>query len=225
MFQNGILQPPLGGLGKFHYPKIMRIICIVGLICIAFPVLASQELTSVIACHEALDGKSDSRTFKLETTSATPFTLIHAKKIYFVTDSSIHVLDHKYADQKMTVKLEEKGQAFYSTISFQKDGSIANVSFEDTTAEAKSQAVTPRAQLDPNSIALLKKELLRQMNSVTGEYQNKYDPEDTLHALNICRDVESKELAASIDKQSAFYEKLLHRKASYKYQKAKAGHK
>lgn len=203
----------------------MKIILFGSMFFFGVPALASQELAQIIACHEALDGKSDSRTFKLETTSPTPFTLISGKRIYFITDQTINVLDHKYANQSMTVKLEEKGQPFYRTINFQKDGTIGNVSFEEAPREAKAQAVTPKAQLDPDSIALLKKELLRQMNSVTGEYQNKYDPEDTLHALNICRDVESKELAASIDKQSAFYEKLLHRKASYKYQKAKAGHK
>ncbi|AFY02022.1 hypothetical protein [Bdellovibrio bacteriovorus] len=203
----------------------MKIVLFAGMFMFGIHASASQELSQVIACHEALDGKSDARTFKLETTSPTPFTLISGKRIYFITDHSVSVLDHKYANQSMTVKLEEKGQPFYRTINFQKDGTVGNVSFEDTTKEAKAQAVTPKAQLDPDSIALIKKELLRQMNSVTGEYQNKYDPEDTLHALNICRQVESKELAASIDKQSAFYEKLLHRKASYKYQKAKAGHK
>lgn len=188
-------------------------------------VLASQELAKVIACHEALDGKADARSFKLDTTSATPFTLISGKKIYFVTSDSVSVLNHKFANQRMTVKLEEKGQPFYRTISFQKDGSIASVSFDDTTKEDKAQAVETRAQLDADSLKLLNKELLRQMNSVTGEYQNKYDPEDTLHALNICRQIESKELQASIDKQSAFYEKLLHRKAGYKYQKTKPGQK
>ncbi|WP_374033365.1 hypothetical protein ACES2I_11265 [Bdellovibrio bacteriovorus] len=203
----------------------MKNILVVGLFLITSHTWASQELAQVIACHEALDGKSDSRTFKLEVTSPTPFTLISGKRIFFITSDSIHVLDHKYAGQSMTVKLEEKGQPFYRTINFQNDGTIGNVSFEDTTKEAKAQAVSPKSQLDPDSIALLKKELLRQMNSVTGEYQNKYDPEDTLHALNICRKVESKELQASIDKQSAFYEKLLHRKSKITYQKSRSGYK
>ncbi|CAE80202.1 hypothetical protein predicted by Glimmer/Critica [Bdellovibrio bacteriovorus HD100] len=212
-------------LGNSLYPEIMKIILIAGLFLFANNAFSSQELAQIIACHEALDGKSDSRTFKLEVTSPTPFTLISGKKIYFITDQSVSALEHKYAGQSMTVKLEEKGQVFYRTISFQKDGTIGNVSFDETTPEAKAQAVSARAQLDPDSIALLKKELLRQMNSVTGEYQNKYDPEDTLHALNICRQIKSKELEESIDKQSAFYEKLLRRKASYKFQKDKSGHK
>lgn len=188
------------------------------LVCLGFvaalPAWASQELNNLIRCHEALDGKADARTFKLVTDSATPFTLISGKKIYFITDESIGTLPNTYAGKTLVVHLEEKKKPFYRVINFQKDGTVGNVSFEDASQEQKATSKTPKAQLDKASLDLLKKELVRQMNSVTSEYQNKYDPEGTIESLNVCRKVDSAEMQKSIDKQVAFYEKLVRKKGS-----------
>ncbi|MEK2644764.1 hypothetical protein [Bdellovibrio sp. BCCA] len=182
------------------------------------PALASQELTNLIRCHEALDGKADARTFKLTTDSATPFEFSSGKKLYFVTDESIGVLENKYADKSLVIRLDEKKQPFYRVLNFQKNGTLGNVSFQEPTKEQKAHAETPSAQLDKSLLDLLKKELIRQMNSVTSEYQNKYDPAGTIESLNVCRKVDSPEMQKSIDKQIAFYEKLVRKnggKGSY----------
>ncbi|WP_374000017.1 hypothetical protein [Bdellovibrio bacteriovorus] len=187
---------------------------VVSLVCLSFPALASQELKNLIACHEALDGKADIRSTKLSLESATPFMLVTKQKLYFYTDTSAGVLPNKYADKSLIVQLTEKQKPFYRLIQFQKNGDVGNVSFQDVTSQQKSASETPKAQLDEGSLKVLKRELVRQMNSVTAEYQNKYDPAGTIESLNTCRKVESPEMQKSIDKQVAFYEKLLKKKGS-----------
>ncbi len=174
--------------------------------------LASQELQALIRCHEALDGKADARTMKLDLSSPTPFLWNTGKKIYFVTADSIAVLENKFAGKDIVLRLDEKHQPFYRKISFLKDGSVGTVSFEDVKPVQKEKAETPHAQLDEASLSALTKELVRQMDSVTGEYQNKYDPQGTIESLNVCRAVKSPAMQKSLEKQIAFYEKLVKKK-------------
>ncbi|UXR63425.1 hypothetical protein EZJ49_10095 [Bdellovibrio bacteriovorus] len=191
------------------------------LVFLALPAFASQELKNLIACHEALDGKSEARTQKLNLESPTPFVLNANKKLYFFTDTSVGVLPNTYANKSLVVQLTEKQKPFYRALQFQKNGDVGNISFQDVTAEQKATSEAPKAQLDESSLKILKKELLRQMNSVTGEYQNKYDPSGTIESLNICRKVDLPEMQKSIDKQVAFYEKLVkNKKSSGGYRKA-----
>lgn len=179
---------------------------------------ANQELTTLIRCHEALDGKSEGRSEKLSTTSATPFMIPSGKELYFVTESSVSVLKNDFADKDIVVRLEEKDGPVFRKIGFRKDGSLAVVSFQDLSKEQKQNALSPRSKLDPASLEIIKKDLVKRMNSVTGEYQNKYDPEGTVDALNTCASVKSAELQKSLDKQVAFYKKLVKKKSSDAYQ-------
>lgn len=177
---------------------------------------ASQELSNIIRCHEALDGKSEGRSTKLSAENATPFVILAGKSLYFVTNESVSVVSHKFHNQDVTFALSEKGQLLYRKVNFNKSGELAGISFEEPTAQDIKNAVSPSAQLDDESLNLLKKELLRRMNSVTAEYQNKYDPEGTIESLSVCRRVKSPELAKSLEKQVSFYEKLVRKKYSGK---------
>lgn len=172
----------------------------------------NQELKSIVACHEALIDKSDGRSTKLDYDGPTPFVVPSGKSLYFVTQDSVAVLKNDFVDKTIIVKLRENDIPIHRKISFQKDGSLGTVSFEKLSEEEIKSAVRPIPQLDNEGLNILKKELLRRMNSVTGEYQNKYNPQATIASLEECRKVKSAELNASIDKQIAFYQKLSSKK-------------
>lgn len=185
------------------------------------PALASQELTSLIRCHEALNDKSEGRSTKLSLDAATPFLLPSGKNLYFVTDESVAVIENKFAGQEVVIQLTDNKTTFYRKLSFQKNGEAGTISFDNITADDQKKALTPTTQLDDKSLNLIKKELLKRMESVTAEYQNKYNPEGTIEALSICNRVTSPELQKSLEKQISFYEKLARRKSSGKGDKAK----
>lgn len=211
-----------------YYPKSMKNFAF-GLIAFSattIPAQASQELKSLTQCHEALDGRADARTFKLNMEGATPFVLPAGKKLYFVTDESISSLENKYAGQDIVIHLIEQKKDFHRKMTLQKNGSPGSVSFQDPSQNEKEKAITPSAELDEVSLGLLKKEILRQVNSTIGEYQNKYDPQGTIEALSVCKKVSSPELQVSLEKQIAFYEKLArNKKPRGSYQKESSGAK
>ncbi|KYG62771.1 hypothetical protein AZI87_15960 [Bdellovibrio bacteriovorus] len=179
--------------------------------------LASQELKNVVRCHEALNDKSEGRSHKLGLETATPIVLPWGKHLYFITDSSSYVIDNKYSGKEAVFRLEDSKMP-YVKISFQANGEIGGMSYAELSKEEKQKAEAPKAKLDGATLAIFKKDLVRRMNSVTGEYQNKYDPQGTIDALLECRNVNYPELQKSLDKQLPFYEKLLKKSGTKKYQ-------
>ncbi|WP_413569855.1 hypothetical protein ACLWBD_05175 [Bdellovibrio sp. HCB117] len=173
--------------------------------------LASQDLKNVVRCHEALNDKSEGRSHKLGLETATPIVLPWGKHLYFITDSSSYVIDNKFAGKDAVFHLEDSKMP-YVKMSFQANGEIGGISYAEVSKEEKQKAETPKAKLDDATLTIFKKDLVRRMNSVTGEYQNKYDPQDTMDALLKCREVYSSELQKSLDKNLAFYEKLVRKK-------------
>lgn len=184
-------------------------------------VFASQELSALIRCHEALNDKSDGKSTKLSLDAATPFVIPSGKNLYFVTKDSVAVLANKFSSQDIIIQLQENNTAFFRKVSFQKSGELGSISYEEVSTQDKKTALTASTQLDENSLNIIKKELVRRMNSVTGEYQNKYNPARTIEALNICKDVKSPELQTSLEKQVQFYQKLGKGKYSGKTEKPK----
>ncbi|WP_374029898.1 hypothetical protein [Bdellovibrio bacteriovorus] len=175
---------------------------------------ASQELNQLIQCHEALDGKSEGQSNKLSIETPTPILVPSGKKLYFVTQKSIYVTDNTFADKDVVIRLENHPAPFFRKLSFRKNGELGNIDYAEVTSDQKKNAVEPRAALDDKSLSVVKKDLLKRMNSVMGEYQNKYDPQDTLDALLKCRNVSSSELQKSLDKNVAYYEKMARKKKS-----------
>ncbi|KHD89370.1 MAG: hypothetical protein OM95_03065 [Bdellovibrio sp. ArHS] len=184
----------------------------------------SQELTNIVRCHESLNDKSEGQSQKLGLESPTPIALPWGKTIYFITDSSIYSIEHKFAGQDVVFHLEDN-KTPYVKMGFQKDGSLGGISYAELSKEEKGKAIAPKAKLDQATLHVFKKELVRRMNSVTGEYQNKYDPQGTIDALSECRKVNDPELQKSLDKQLPFYEKLLKKAGKNKYQKDSSGKK
>lgn len=172
----------------------------------------SQELQSLIRCHEALVDKADAQSFKLSDDGPTPIGLVSGQKVYFYTDTSAGVLDQGFAGKTVTVQLREKQKDFYRNITFNEKGSLGSLSFQEPTSEQKGKSLQPKAQLDGTSLNILKRELIRQISSVSSEYQNKYDPEGTIAALNICKEIDSADLKKTADKQIEFFEKIASKK-------------
>lgn len=181
---------------------------------------ASKELNALTRCHEALTDKSEGRSEKLSTTTATPIMISSGKNIFFYTEKSVHVVQNKFSDKDVVFKLEEGESSLYHKINFKKNGTLGSISYQDLTKDEKQGAVPARTQLDTDSLDILKKDLIKRMNSVNGEYQNKYDPQATIDAINQCADIKSPELQTSLDKQVGYY-RAMTKKAS-KYHKPKS---
>lgn len=179
----------------------------------AMAATASEELKKVIQCHEALDGKSSGNTEKLSYESATPFALPATKKIYFVTDKSIYSIEDKFQGKDLLIHLIDKDKDFYRKMAITSSGKIGSISYDEI--KDKKDAQEPKAQLDDEILGLFKKDLVRRVSSMMGEYQNKYDPQDTLNAINICNEIKSPEMQKAVEKQTAFYEKLLKKPRAY----------
>lgn len=176
---------------------------------------ASQELAALTRCHEALNDKSAGRSEKLNTDQATPILISSGKNIYFFTEKSIYVLENKFADKEIVVKIDEAGNSFFRKINIKKNGSLGSISFQDLTSLEKQNALIARAQLDSNSLEILKKDLITRMKSVSGEYQNKYAPQETIEALNQCVSVKSPELQKSLDQQVTYYKSITRKNNRY----------
>jgi hypothetical protein len=174
---------------------------------------ASDEIKLIIACHEALDGKSSGVTEKLAYDSATPVAYVATKKIYFLTDKSIYSLENKYRDQDIVIHLTNNDKDFYRRLNINKDGKIGNIAYDEI--KDTQGALEPKAQLEEDTLGLFKKDLVTRMNSMQGEYQNKFDPQDTLHAIKVCEELKSLEMQKATAKQTAYYEKLLKKPRAY----------
>ncbi|MBS1970844.1 MAG: hypothetical protein JSU04_11080 [Bdellovibrionales bacterium] len=179
----------------------------------ALAAAASDEIKLIIACNEAMDGKSSGVTDKLAFDSTTPIAYVATKKIYFLTDKSIYSLENKYRDQDIVVHLTNNDKDFYRKLNINKDGKIGNISYDEI--KDKKDALEPKAQLDEDTLGLFKKDLITRVNSMQGEYQNKFDPQDTLNAIKICDEVKSPEMQKATAKQTAYYEKLLKKPSAY----------
>lgn len=177
------------------------------------------EINVIIQCHEAMDGKTDGRTEKLSLTSPTPLALVQSGRIFFLTSDSIYSLKNTYHKKDLLIHLKDKGEDFYRKMEIRKDGTIGTMSFDEI--KDGKEAIEPTVSLDEASLKLFKNDLLRRVKSITGEYQNKYDPQDTLNALERCKDIQvlDKEnanlMTQTIAKQSEFYKKLLKKTNSY----------
>lgn len=176
---------------------------------------ASNDLKQLTRCHEALNDKSAGRSEKLNTDQATPILISSGKNIYFFTEKSIYVLENKFEDKDIVVKIEEAGNSFFRKLNIKKDGSLGSISFQDLTTQEKQNALLARAQLDSDSLEILKKDLIKRMQSVSGEYQNRYAPQQTIEALNQCLAVKSPELQKSLDQQVSYYNSLLKKNTRY----------
>ncbi|WP_413288307.1 hypothetical protein [Bdellovibrio sp. HCB337] len=171
------------------------------------------ELANIIKCHEALDGKSEGQTQKLTYEASTPIVLSHGKNLFFTTDTSIYVLENKYQGKSLLIHLKNNDKDFYREMAVGKNGRIGLVSY-DEVLETK-EAVDPTPSLDSESLLLLKKDILHRVDSMTTEYQNKFDPKDTMDALKICESIQFPGLQKSIEKQNAYYEALLKNPSAY----------
>jgi hypothetical protein len=67
----------------------------------ALAATASEEIKLIIACNEAMDGKSSGASEKLAFDSTTPIAYVATKKIYFLTDKSIYSTENKYRDKML----------------------------------------------------------------------------------------------------------------------------
>jgi len=175
--------------------------------------LTLSELSDIIQCHEALDGKSEGQTQKLGYDSATPFTLAQGKKLYFVTDTSVSVLDNTFQGKNLLIHLKEKGKDFYRQMAINAEGRIESISFDeiyDTTVSSE-----PQLSLNDDTLNLFKKDILHRVDSMAEELQNKFDAKDTLAALKTCEAVKLPELKKSLEKQTVFYEEALKNPAAY----------
>jgi hypothetical protein len=193
--------------------KALFALCLLGATHGAFAVTASDEITKIVACHEAMDGKSSGATDKLAFDSATPIAYAATKKIYFLTDKSIYSLENKYQGQDITVHLIDKDKDFYRKFDVRKDGKIGTISFNEIK-DTKS-ALEPKAQIDEDTLGHFKKDLVTRVNSMPGEYQNKFDPQDTLNAINVCAEIKTPEMQKAVEKQTAYYSKLLKKPSAY----------
>lgn len=171
------------------------------------------ELANIIKCHEALDGKSVGQTQKLTYEASTPIVLSHGKNLFFTTDTSIYVLENKYQGKSLLIHLKNNDKDFYRQMDVKKNGTIGLISY-DNVLETK-EAVDPKPSLDTESLMLLKKDILLRVDSMTKEYQNKFDPKDTMDALKICESIQYPGLQKSIEKQNAYYETLLKNPSAY----------
>lgn len=172
-----------------------------------------MSLLLIINCHEALDGKSAGNTDKLTFDAATPIAYATPKKIYFLTDKSISVLDNTFQEKDLTIHLTNNDKDFYRKMEIRKDGKIGSINF-DEIKDTKT-AIEPKAQLDEDAIALFQKDLIARVNSMQGEYQNKFDPQDTLNAIKTCDEIKSPEMQTATTKQTAYYEKILKKPHAY----------
>ncbi|HEY1079219.1 MAG TPA: hypothetical protein VGE46_03945 [Bdellovibrio sp.] len=176
---------------------------------------ASNELDLLLRCHEALVDKADAQTQKLSD-QATPIALVSGKKVFFYTHDSGAVLEKDFAGKTLTVQLKEKNQPFFRTISFKANGDIASISFQETSPEQKKQSVIPKDRMDQGTLEILKKELIRQVSSVSAEYQNRYDASGTLAALSVCDAISSPEMHKAVQKQNEYFNRFAKRKDSKK---------
>lgn len=174
---------------------------------------SSSELTNIIKCHEALDGKSEGQTQKLTYEASTPIVLAHGKNLFFTTDTSVYVLENKYEGKSLLIHLKNNDKDFYREMDIGKNGRIGSISY-DEVLETKD-AVEPTVKLDSETLTLLKKDLLQRVDSMKNEYQNKFDPKDTMDALKICEAVQFPGLKKSIEKQNAYYEVILKNPSAY----------
>lgn len=172
-----------------------------------------MSLLLIINCHEAMDGKSGGATDKLAFDSATPIAYATAKKIYFLTDKSISSVENTFQGKDLTIHLTNNDKDFYRKMEIRKDGKIGTINF-DEIKDTKA-AIEPKAQLDEDTLGLFKKDLIARVNSMQGEYQNKFDPQDTLNAIKICDEIKSPEMQKATANQTAYYEKLLKKPRAY----------
>jgi len=178
------------------------------------PALASpaSELPQIIRCHEALDGKSEGHSEKLDLNQPTPIALVSGKKILFVTEDSVYSLD-KIADADMIVRVETKNGPLYRKLGMTKEGAIGRMSTE-VSPQQRSTALQPRVALDDGAIEILKKELALRMKTVPNQYQNKYDPAGVIKDLQSCQAVNSHDLQKNLNQVLAYYQKMATKKSS-----------
>lgn len=176
---------------------------------------AASDLVMLLRCHEALVDKADARTQNLSD-QPTPFALVSGKKVYFYTHDSGAILEKDFAGKTLTVQLTEKNKPFYRTLSFKANGEIASISFQEASPEQKKQAVPAKDRMDAGTLEILKKELIRQVSSVSAEYQNRYDAQGTLAALSVCAEIPSPEMHKAIQKQNDYFNKFIKRKDTKK---------
>lgn len=172
-----------------------------------------MSLLLIINCHEALDGKSAGSTDKLTFDAATPIAYATNKKIYFLTDKSISVLDNKFHGKDLVIHLTNSDKDFYRKMDIRKDGKIGSINFDEI--KDQNSALEPKAQLDEETLGLFQKDLVARVNSMRGEYQNKFDPQDTLNAIKTCDEIKSPEMQKATAQQTAYYESILKKPGAY----------
>ena len=187
----------------------------------AFGASEKSELEAIIGCHAALNDKSEGKSTMLGYDGPTPFVVPAGKHLYFVSSDSISTIENKFANKTIVFKFHDKDRPIYSKIDFQKNGDLGTISFEKLTSEELQSATLTNPKFDDESLQILKKELVLRMNSVVGEYQNKYDPQGTIDSLLACKKVKSPGLTASLEKQIEFYKKLADKKYGAKAAPAK----
>ncbi|NUN06226.1 MAG: hypothetical protein HUU57_10740 [Bdellovibrio sp.] len=171
---------------------------------------ASSELDLLLRCHEALVDKVDAQTQKLSD-QPTPFALVSGKKVFFYTHDSGAILEKDFAGKTLTVQLTEQNKPFFRTLSFKGNGELASISFQEPSLEQKKQSVIAKDRMDPGTLEVLKKELIRQVGSASAQYQNRYDAEGTLAALSICAAIPSPEMHKAVKKQSEYFNRFKKR--------------
>lgn len=184
-----------------------------------------SELPGLIACHEALDGRSDGESNKLHIGNPTPIALPSKGKIYFYTHNksgySTSVLDGKtYLGKKIVLKVQDEDKPFYQSISIDTDKNpnhkpaypVIGGNGEPTPEEMKAGTVTPSDLLTNDVVQAMKDEVLLRWKNL--EYAFDSDHLDgTAKAFLACRQVESDPLQKQLDqvrKQKAVLNKKLN---------------
>lgn len=180
----------------------------------------ATKLSSLVDCHEALQDKVDASTTKLDLNHPTPIVVQKGSELFIYTQKSVYRQSISAEARVIVLKIEDSQGVLYRKISINKKKQIEHVSFENLSASEKTQALTPRSALDEGSLALLTTELRRQIASMSGEYQNKYSPAETMKAIESCLSIKDEQLRANAQKQISFYQKFLNKN---RYNKRKSG--
>lgn len=185
---------------------------------ISCPLFAStaEEIQNIIRCHDALNGKSDGISDPLRS-EHTPIALVFGKKVYFMTSDSILALD-KTPSSDLVVRLKDKNEVLNYKLSFDGHGALGSAGTFFAPGDLQ-KAQEPHVALDDNSLNIFKAELARRLKNVTEQYQNKYDPADTIKSLHACESIDFSTLKETSQKALATQGPLALQKDLEFYQK------
>lgn len=146
------------------------------------------RLTDLIQCHEALAERSDGTSQKMDLKDPTPFVLSKGGRLYFVTDSTISVVNLQNPPQgkgRYVVTLLEHGKEVSREIELRDDNALGSVCCGNGKGLGLKE-LTPTAELTLETRSLIKAELQARFETVKDEYQNSYWQMKSAKAVKVC---------------------------------------